>query len=223
MSPPPIALADATRGRLGAAGRLVAGAVAGGLVGALIFLIMVQGSFRKGYTDLDFNHVLGTMVEGGADEVGSTTEALGVIGDTAGESGFFVTVVVAIGLVALHGLVLTRLLRRHWAIQAVPLMLVTLVLVGVVYPLVAHARLDTPVGLFGVDAGAMTPVALVLSSLGFAIVASRCLSVVQRVHWWTQEEEGLEGALDSVGAIEQPTGASLELAEEGSEQRRVGP
>ncbi len=61
------------------------------VVGAVVFLICIQGSFRQGYTDLDFNHVLGTMIRGyGRGEAG-TSDALAVVGDTAGPTGLYAT------------------------------------------------------------------------------------------------------------------------------------
>ena len=36
------------------------GVVVAAVLGTAAFLVMIQGAFRKGHTDLDFNHVLGT-------------------------------------------------------------------------------------------------------------------------------------------------------------------
>jgi hypothetical protein len=214
-------VAPETRRRLGVVGRFVAAVVIGGIVGAIIFLIMVQGSFRKGHTGLDFNHVLGTMVEGSAEEARSTDEALGVIGDTVGQTGLYVTCLAAIALMVVHGLVIVRLVRRPWYVQALPLAVLTFLVIGLVYCPLADSRLDTPTGLFGVDAGGRTPLVLGLSSLGFAAVAARCFSLVNDARWWAPKHEGLETALEAVPDVE-PGTASLELAEDGPEQRRVG-
>ena len=46
--------------------RVVVGVVLGTIIGTVVFLIMIQGSLRQGYTDLDFNHVLWTMIKGSA-------------------------------------------------------------------------------------------------------------------------------------------------------------
>ena len=220
--PAPPMLSPAARRRLSAAGRFAAAAVVSGVVAGAIFLIMVQGSFRRGYTDLDFNHVLGTLVEGTAQETTSTREALGVIGDTVGQTGLLVTLGLAIALMVVHGLVIVRLARRHWLVQALPLAAFTFLMIGLVFCGVADAELDTPTGLFGVEAGGATPLVLGLSSLGFGVVGARCYSLIDDVRWWTPKEEGLEKALDTVRELE-TTPASLELAEEGPEQRRMGP
>lgn len=223
MTDPAVAVVPPqARRQLAAAGRFVAAAALSGLLGAIVFLIMVQGSFRKGHTELDFNHVLGTMVEGTAEETTSTEEALGVIGDTVGKTGLYTTVVVAILLMVVHGLVITRFVRRHWVVQAIPLAVLTFLVVGLVYCGFADARLDTPTGLFGVDAGGRTPLVLGLSSLGFAVIAARCYSLIEDPRWWAPKHETLEAALEVVPDIEAEP-ASLELAEEGPEQRRVSP
>ena len=144
----------------------------------VVFLIMVQGSFRKGYTDLDFNHVLGTMIKGSAEEETGASEALGVVGDTAGPTGLYATLAGAVVLMLRStALVITPLVRRHWAIQGLVLGAVTALVVGLVFCGVADARLDTPTGLFGVDAGGITPVVIVLCSLGFGLVGARCYSL----------------------------------------------
>lgn len=204
-----------TRRALASAGRVAVSSVVGGVTAAIVFLVMVQGSFRKGYTDLDFNHVFGTMIRGGATEA-ETTSALGVVGDTAGPTGLYATLICGAVLVLIHALVLTRLVRRHWTIQALPLALVTFLAIGLIYCPVADYKFDTPMGLFGIDAGGMTPVVLALSSLGFAMVGSRIHSLAVDASWWERREESLEEVLQEVSG-----GSLLELPEEGREQRGV--
>jgi len=211
-----------TRRRLAVGGRFVVGAVVAGVVGGAIFLIMVQGSFRRGHTDLDFNHVLGTLVGGGGQETTSADEAFGVIGDSAGETGLFTTLALAVALVIVHGLVITRLVRRHWLVQGLVLGVFTFLMVGIVFCGIADAELDTPIGLFGADAAGTTTLVLAMSSLGFGIVAGRCFSLIDDARWWTPKHEGIETAIDRVAELEVERG-SLELAEEGPEQRRMGP
>ena len=48
------------------------GVALGAIVASVVFLIMIQGSFNQGYTDLDFNHVLGTRIRGSAEEKRAT-------------------------------------------------------------------------------------------------------------------------------------------------------
>lgn len=205
-------------------GRAVAAIVVSGVVGAVVFLVMVQGAFRQGHTRLDFNHVLGTVIQGEAEEVGSTQEALGIIGDTAGPTGLNATLLAGIVLMVVHGLVITPLVRRHWLVRAVPLWILTVLALGLVYAPVADARLDTPIGTFGADNGDMTPVVLILSALGFAITAARCHDLMIRPWFWRSRGESIEEALADMPGVG-PPGApgSLELAEERREDGGVRP
>jgi hypothetical protein len=204
-----------------AVARAALGVALSALVAALTFLIMIQGSFRQGYTDLDFNHVLGTMIEGSAEEELGSSEAFGVIGDSAGPTGLYATLIGAGVLMLLHALVIHPLVRRHWAIQGLVLGVVTSLVVGLVFCGVADARLDTPTGLFGVDAGGITPLIIVCCSLGFGLVGARCYSLVVGERWWQEYEEDAVAAIESVAELE-PAEASFELAEEGPEHRRMG-
>ena len=96
--------------------RAVAGVLIGGVVTAIVFLICVQGSFRQGITDFDYAHVLGTAIEGTAVEE-SGAEALGVIGDSAGPTALWTTIIACIVLLAFHALVIARLVHRRWVLK----------------------------------------------------------------------------------------------------------
>jgi hypothetical protein len=202
-------------------GRAALGVAVGALLAAVIFLIMIQGSFRQGYTDLDFNHVLGTMIKGSAEEQSGVSEAFGVIGDSAGPTGLYATFIGAGVIMLFHALVIHPLVRRHWAIQGLVLGAVTALVVGLVFCGFADARLDTPTGLFGVDSGGLTPLVIVCSSLGFGLVGARCYSLFVSEGWWEVKEEDVAAEIESVAALE-PSGSSLELAEEGPEHGRMG-
>jgi hypothetical protein len=204
-----------------AVARAALGVALSALLAAVTFLIMIEGSFRKGYTDLDFNHVLGTMIEGSAEEERGASEAFGVIGDSVGPTGLYATLIGAGVLMLLHALVIHPLVRRHWVIQGLVLGVVTSLVVGLVFCGVADARLDTPTGLFGVDAGGMTPLIIVCCSLGFGLVGARCYSLVVGERWWQEYEEDAVAAIESVAELE-PAEPSFELAEEGPEHRRMG-
>ncbi len=201
--------------------RLVVGVALGAVVGTVVFLIMIQGSFHQGYTDLDFNHVLGTMIKGTAEEATGVSEALGVVGDTAGPTGLYATLIGAGVLMLIHALVIHPLVRRHWTVQGLVLGAVTALVVGIGFCAVADARLDTPTGIFGVDAGGMTPLIIVLSSLGFGLAGARVHSLAVSGSWWEIREEDLAAEIERVAALE-PSEPSLELAEQGPEQGRVG-
>jgi len=195
---------DETRrgGGLARAARVVVAPVISGAVGAVVFLIMIQGSFREGRTTLDFNHVLGTMIAGETQEVGSTDSALGVIGDSVGPTGLWATIFSGIALMVVHEVAVTRVVRRHWLIQAVPLWVITSLAVGVLFTSLADARFDTPIGFFGVDAGGLTPLVIVLSSLGFAVIGARAHDLATTAAWWEKRPDPLaEANLEDVAGL----------------------
>jgi hypothetical protein len=220
-NPGVIPLPPGLQRRVSATARFVCAAILGGAVAGAVFQIMAQGSFRKGHTELDVNHVLGTAVQGTAEET-SSREALGVVGDTAGPVGLYWTLGAAAVLLAVYGLVIARRVSWPWYLRALPLWGLTVIVTGLVFPVFADARLDTPTGLFGTDAGgSLTPLVLILSSLGFALAGERCFRLIDDPRWWEPKDEGIERALESLGEIEEAP--SLELAEERPEQRRMGP
>ncbi|MGD9570429.1 MAG: hypothetical protein AB7V62_00915 [Thermoleophilia bacterium] len=196
---------DAGGGLVGRIARSIVAPVISGATAAIVFLVMIQGSFHKGYTDLDFNHVLGTLIEGDADEVGSTQEALGVVGDSVGPTGLWATIVGGIILMAIHEFVITRFVRRRWLIQAIPLSVLTIFAVGVVFAGIADARFDTPVGWFGMDSGGISVIVVLLSSIGFALVGARIHDLASRAWWWETRPDPLaEETLEDLAGIETP-------------------
>lgn len=187
-------MSAAPRNPVARVARAVAAPLISGSVAAIIFLVMIQGAFRRGHTTLDFNHVLGTMVAGEATEVGRADEALGVVGDSVGPTGLWATIVGGIALMAIHELVIVPLVRRHWLAQAVPLALLTMLAVGVVFASAADARFDTPIGLFASDAGERGVLVVVLCSIGFAVVGARAHDLARRAWWWEPRPDPLAGA-----------------------------
>ena len=201
-----------------ALGRRIAGVLIGGVVTALLFLIMVQGSFHKGYTDFDFAHVLGTAIEGTAEEQRGS-EALGVIGDSVGPTALYATIVASIILLAFHALVVVPLVRAHWALQGLVLGVVAFLAIGLIYVPYADAHLDTPIGAWGAEGGAITPLVFGLSSLGACLLGARCYDLAASKRWWEPKEIEVEPTLDELG-VGTP---SLELPKEGTEQGGVRP
>ncbi len=201
-------LSPRTQRRLAAAGRRCAAVLMAALVAGVVFLIMVQGSLHKGFTDLDFNHTLGVLI--GGDAVRETSHAaLGVSGDSAGPTGLLWTAVFAVLVCAAYALVAGRWARRRWYLAALPFGLVVFLLISLVYMPVVDASVDgVSVGLFGVGGGGITPVVFLLSSLGFALVAARVYALGTDNEWWTPRTHDAEHAL-----MEFEGGEALELGE----------
>ena len=215
-------LPPSTRERLHTVLRWVTGVGLGGFLGALIFLITIQGSQGKGFTDLDFSHSLGELVGGQAYREQART-ALGVVGDSAGPTGLWVTIVIGIGLAVIHSLLVWRFGRgRRWYEQAVPLWILTVLLLGFLYmPLIGSRLEGTGGGVFGADAGGITPIVLILCALGFALAVARTYSFAISRTWWEPKDESLEQGLEAVAVLE--TEPSLELPEKRGEDRGVTP
>jgi len=203
---------------LPALARGVAGVLIGGVVTAIVFLICVQGSFHEGITDFDFAHVLGTAVEGTATEE-TGAEALGVIGDSAGPTALWITVVSGIVLLAFHALVIVRLVRRHWVVQGVALAVVLFLAIGLIYIPYADARLDTPMGPWGADQGGWTPIVFAGSSLIAALVGARCYDLAERASWWEAEKLAVDEQLAELTGVDE----SLELPEQDAERGVIRP
>jgi hypothetical protein len=203
---------------LPAIARAVAGVLIGGVVFALVFLICVEGSFRRGITEFDYAHVLGTAMQGTAKEE-TGAEALGVIGDSAGPSALEATLVAGICLLAFHALVIVRLVRRSWIIQGLALAAVAFLALGVIYVPYADANLDTPIGAWGSDQGGMTPVVLAGASLIAAIIAARCYDLAERASWWREEAVAVDEKIAELTGVDE----SLELPEQGTEQGAMRP
>lgn len=198
--------------------RAAAGVLIGGCVFAIVFLICAQGSFRRGITDFEFAHVLGTAMQGTAKEE-TGAQALGVIGDSAGPTALKATVVAGICLMAFHALVITRVVRRGWIVQGLVLGAVTFLALGVIYVPYADARLDTPIGAWGVDQGRMTPVVLAGSSLIAALVGARCYDLAERATWWRSEPVAVDEHIAGLTGGDE----SLELPEQGAEGGVIRP
>jgi len=201
-----------------AIGRRIAGILIGGIAAGLLFLIMVEGAFHRGHTDFDFAHVLGTAVEGTAEEKRGR-EAFGVIGDSAGPTALYATLIASIVLFTFHSLVIVPLVRLHWALQGAVLAVVAFLAIGFIYVPYADSRLDTPIGPWGIEGGGMTPVVFGLSALGACVLGARCYDLATTRKWWQRTEIEVDATLEELG-IE---ASSLELAKEGAEEGRMLP
>jgi hypothetical protein len=193
--------------------RALVGVLVGGAVTAIVFLICVEGSFHEGITDFDYAHVLGTAIEGTAREE-SGAEALGVIGDSAGPTALWTTIVAAIVLMAVHSLVIVRLVRRHWVVQGLALAVVMFLAIGVIYVPYVDARLDTPIGAWGSDQGGWTPLVFAGSSVIASLVGARVYDLATRVSWWQEEAVVVDEQLSELTGVEE----SFELSEQRPEE-----
>lgn len=202
-----------------AIGRRIAAVIIGGIAAGLLFLIMVQGSFRQGYTDFDFSHVLGTAIEGTAEEETGGGEALAVIGDSVGPTALYATLLGSVVLLALHALVIVPLVRFGWIVRGLVLGVVAFLAIGLVYVPYADARLDTPIGAWGNEGGAITPLVFGLSALAAGVLGARCYDLAAGARWWESKEIVVDATLEELG-IE---ATSLELPKEGPEQGGVRP
>lgn len=228
----PELLSPEARRRLLAVGRWSFAVVLAALVGAAVFLVMVQGSAHKGFTDLDFNHTLGVLVGGDAFKETSHA-ALGVSGDSAAPTGLLWTALCALAVVVVYGLLAIRWRRVRWYVSALPLGLAVFLLVSLVYMPLVDARVDdVTTGPFGIDGGGITPVVFLISSLGFALVVARVFALGVDPAWWVVRRPDAEAALSEFEGVEDlelgeaitedEMRPSLKLPEERSEDGDVG-
>ena len=204
--------------RLPALARAAAGVLIAGVVTAVVFLICAQGSFRQGITDFDFAHVLGTAIKGTGDvEEQQGADAFAVIGDTAGPTALWATLVAGVCLLAVHALVVVRFVRANWLVQGVVLGVVGFLAIELIYVPYADAHLDTPIGAWGADWGAHTPLVLGLSILIASIVGARIYDLATRATWWEEEKVAPSEQLAELTGVDE----SLELPEQGSEESVV--
>lgn len=180
--------------------RTLAAVVLAAVTAGLAFLVVVEWFQRQGWTEIRFNHSLGVMV-GGEGTLARTDAALGVAGDTAAPTGLIWFMLICIAVMAVHALVVPRLLpRRGWPVQALPLAGFVYVLIGLVYmPLVGGDRVpEVSAGPFGAGAGALAPLWFLIGSLVFAGVASRVYSLVAAPRWWVEKQVDQAAALAQI-------------------------
>ncbi|MDX6555754.1 MAG: hypothetical protein QOD86_1949 [Miltoncostaeaceae bacterium] len=198
-------LGQATRDRFRWVIRQVLGVAAGGVIGAAVWLVVVQEGRNLDLTNLDFVRAMALVFQAdGADR------------RATGSAGLYVTLGAGVLLVLIQAALLPlvpRLRGRSWWLQAVPLGIVGFLLWGVV---LSPAR---PSGFLGLDAGGATsPVVFLAGAAGFAIAGWRCYTLISGAEWWEDKEQDLTRSLEQIEG--QPR--SLELAEQGPEQGRIG-
>lgn len=196
-------LTDALRARLRRAVRQAVGVAVGGVLGAAVWLAVVQEARNLNLTDLDFVRAMALIFE-----------VEGTDRRATGSAGLYLSLAAGVILVALHALVVPRLVRRHWALQAVPLGVLSYLLWAMV---MSPTR---PSGLFGLQAGGITSaLTFLVGAAAFATVAVRCHALITDDRWWEEKDQDISRGLDT---IEARRDRSLELPEERAEQGRVG-
>lgn len=216
--PAPTLLSPGVHDRLAAVGRWCVGVVMSGLVAGVVFLVMVEGSQHKGFTDITFNHSLGVLI-GGEGTQARTDAALGVAGDTAAPTGLAWFAFFAVATMAVYGLTIHRWLKRPWYVTAVPLGFLVFLFVSLVYfPLIDANVPEVSVGLFGVGGGGITPVVYLISSFGFAYMATRAFSLAVQPWWWEIRGPDAEQALTQIGSapVRNVTADSVGIPVEGA-------
>jgi hypothetical protein len=184
--------------------RYVVAVVVSGLLSGLTWLILMQEGERKGLMDHNFNQAMGELLPGG--------------GDTA-RLGLRWTMIFALILAVLYALVEPVLSRADWR-RGTWWALVPFLLWGLVLAPLAGSRLtDDPGGVFGIDGGAGSILVGAGSALLSTLVLVRCYSLMRRASWWRPRRIG-ERREETIEALTAP--GSLELSEEGPEERRVG-
>lgn len=187
-------------GRAPAVLRGLAAIVLSGLTAGVAFLIFVEWTQRRGWTEVRFNHSLGVLI-GGEGTQARTDAALGVTGDTAAPTGLFWFALICIAVMALYALTVPRLLAgRHWTLQALPPAGVVYLALGLVYfPLVGSDRVaDVSAGVFGTGAGTLAPLWYLLGALVFALIATRVYSLASAAAWWVEKEVDQAAALNQI-------------------------
>lgn len=188
------------------------GIVVGGAVAAICFLIVVQEGFKQGLFDLDTNSGLGLL--------------FGATGEGVPRRGFLMCLVIGTGLAAVQRGVSALLAARPLWVRMLPMIAIVFGLWSFVLgPLLERGHPELAAGVFGNQAGGWATPVVAVSSLVFGLVVERVGSLVRDIAWWTPKHFDLRESLEEIFASEQKpgTGESLELTEQGSEDRRETP
>lgn len=206
-----------------AALRHVAGVVVGGAIGGIVWLIVLQEGPERGWSDHDYNQIMGQVFVGREDDVA--------------RAGFYGTLLAGIALAAIYALVIERLARgRHRAVAPLTFALLPFFSWGLVLSPGVTALEDTaidvsprriPGGAFGLDGGGVTLVLGVVGSLLFALAVSRIYRLMTTPAWWKSrgsDHSIAKGVLDELISRSAPAAApdSLKLPEEGRKEGGEG-
>jgi hypothetical protein len=203
--------------------RHIAGVVFGGAIGGIVWLVVLQEGPERGWSDHNYNQVMGQVFVGREDDVA--------------RAGFYGTIAVGIALAAVYALVFEPLARgKHRAVAPLVFAAVPLLLWGFVLSPGVTAYADTaidvesqviPGGVFGLDGGRVTLVLGIVGSLLFALAVSRIYRLMTMPAWWKSRGSNhsmAQGVLDGLisRSAPAPSPESLKLPEEGREEGDKG-
>ena len=203
-----------------AALRHIAGVAVSGMVGAVVWLVVMQEGPERNWSDHNYNQVVGQVFVGREDDVA--------------KAGFVATLAIGVALAAVYALVIGPLIGRKGprraalVFAAVPLLLWGLVLAPRVtaYKDTAldEARQTIPGGVFGWDAGGITLLLAVVASLLFALSVDRIYRLMRAADWWRSRGDNDAMRQETLDQLVAPApGPSLEFPEQRREEGREGP
>ncbi|MEW6582898.1 MAG: hypothetical protein AB1416_09075 [Actinomycetota bacterium] len=197
--------------------RHIAGVVAGGVLGALLWLIVMQQGPEHELTDHDFNQIMGQVfVDRSAD---------------VAKAGLWGTFAFGILIACLYPPVFHRMERhRGPVVAAAAFAVVPFLLWGIAFSPVVTAFVDVPTGEaprhipggpFGSEGGAAAVILGLVASAVYATMASRAYSLMSRRDWWERRYRRSGIAQETI--VEIVGDPSLELAEQVPEERGETP
>lgn len=178
---------------------VLAWALAGGL-GAMAFLIVVQESANRGWSDQDLVEGFGLLV--------------GAEGPDVPRQGFYWTVAVSLA-VTLAFAAARPLRRRRFTVRAAAAGGAAFLLWGVVYgPLVANRTEGVEAGWFGAEAGIGTTIVVLAGSALYGVTVARVHGLVTDADWWEVKHFDLRASLEEIVAGPAPGPADEDPGED---------
>lgn len=185
-----------------------------GALGGIAWLVVMQEGHERGWTEHDFNQMLGQLfVDRSAD---------------VARAGLWGTLALGAAVALVYGLVIEPLVRsrgRWW--PPLTLALILFLLWSLAFAPVVTAYVDTapseppreiPGGPFGLDAGVETFVLGLVASLVAAAVIARVHRLAIDPGWWAAKHRPVEVTEEALEEI--LSGGSLELSEQRPEEGR---
>lgn len=177
----------------------------GALVAGVLWLVIVQGVL-PGPETAQFSRPLGELVRGELTSEARDDSVLGVVGDPVGPTGFWLTLVVWAGLLAVQRVVIGPFVGRFQLfLRALPLAVLTFLLWGLLFTTLADDRVGLGAGAFGVSDGTATPITYAIASYLCAVGGTRVIELVRTAAWWLPREEQVTqiGTPEQVRELEQ--------------------